>query len=274
MHGPLESPVRGASGYTGKMHDPAGRELRPEMFLEHDPPVGLVEARTTLFERVYAHFSAQQVKDGRSAPLWLAVGVYAGPWRWKWEAPSPEGGATEEVRRSLLERTRDRMMTTGALSNDRWSFDAAPGWLGVATPKHRDDLRLYDDLPAVLAISRLPDREAFSALWFVHTVLDAVQFGTATLASVYPEISTLTVLWRFENGGGVPLRVTHPVKNLDHAGETTNIFEVPRVWAWESVKADPKAIAEFEAKHFLDVVHTSYKVPADKRPGIDQARAT
>ena len=261
------------AGFKNEMYDEAGRELRPELLVQNGSIAKLTEARDTLRTRITEHFSEQDVKGGRASPLSLTVGVYAGPWQWVWDAPVFNDEHSEKVRRRVLEQTRDAMFAAGTMSRDHWSIDAGVGWLGFGTPNKEDELRLYDDVPAVVAVSRRSERDAFSALWFVDTVLDAVQFAAVALPWAYPEIATATVLWRFQNSGGAMLRITDPVQNREYRQKAVSIFEGPNTWAWGTIMEGPAAIAQYEAKRFLDGVHLSYEVPRHQRPTVVDARS-
>ena len=254
--------------YNSKMHDSTGRTITSEMFFVGD--TADQDPRRLFENRVADHFSAEQIRVCESDGVCFAFGVYVGPWRIEWDMPIPPFDDDSE-REALLLRIRDQMIGLGTLSRDHWQRSAGAGWLGYSTPGDNRELRLYDSAPIVLAVERTREREAFSALWFMQSVKDAMNFASAIMPSVC-EPAIVEVRWHLMNPLEIPLKVTHPLGGRVFTPQSVSLYGKPGLWTWDAITIDLTSIVERQARSILNEIHDAFLIPRELRPVIENAR--
>lgn len=230
-----------------------------------------MDPRQLAADHASAHFAEEDAKvaDRRTC---LVVGIYGLPWSLRYERSVRDADLKGE--RAMMESVRDEMWTADTLSNGRWSADFGSSWFGLGTPGGDDQLRLYDDRPAVFAVHRAGRESRFSPRWFMATLADGYAFARTLLSRYYGERTVGFAYWRFHNETDAELGLVPDFGNtLVYRAKARSVIDGPAVFAFDDLRDGYVDLIRDAQRRFLERLYDAHEVPRRERQRLEELLA-
>jgi hypothetical protein len=243
------------------VHD-SGPSSRKRSDYYTDVPPELADARLLAFRHTGQHFAEEEAGVHTGGPS-LVLAMYGLPWSTEYEHPLP----SPEDRHDLdsMESVRDGMWANGSLDKGHWSPAGGASWLGLATPHDRDELRLYEDRPAVLGLHRHRREPCFSPLRFMQTFANTYAFARRLLPAWYPDRRVGLAYWRFHNDGAALGLVPDFGDVESHPALVQTVSDGPAEFPFVELSDAVDLVVARAQEHFLQRLYDAYAVPWEKR---------